>query len=295
MYIIGHTKQRNLLASIARSGAPNHAYLFSGPDRIGKFLVAQEFARLLSGGSDYRGDALSDIFLLEPEREEKKGVVKEKSIPVEFMRDLRLFLSQFPARGAFRVAIVRDAEKLLEPAQNAILKTLEEPSNTGIILFVTSEPEKLLPTVRSRMERITFGSVSSEDMEIGVRKLFPSEVSIEPFFSLLGRPGLVVEALQDPERFSERKEILRSLFRISSISVREKINLAERLSRNVPEAVELLDWWLIGMREHLKSFTDESLLRNKLLLLERVSKVRQALKDTNAGSRLLFDDLFLYE
>ncbi len=295
MYIIGHAQQRNFLATRAKSGAPNHAYIFSGPDRIGKFLVAQEFARLLCGRDDGETEDVSDIFLLEPEREEKKGVIREKSIPVESVRDLRLFLSQYPARGRFRVAIVRDAEKLLEPAQNAILKTLEEPSDTGVILFVTSEPDKLLPTVRSRMERIVFGPVATKEVEAGIRQLFPSAPSVEAFFSSLGRPGLVIEALQNPDRFSERKETLRSLFRIASLSIRERIDLSERFSRNVPEAIELFDWWIIGMREHMKASSDEAVLRKRYLLLEQVSRVKKTLQETNAGARLLLDSLFLSE
>jgi DNA polymerase-3 subunit delta' len=211
MYIIGHEKERELLLRIAKSDSPLQSYIFSGPDRVGKFLVAEEFASLLTGGS------VVDIRLVEPLQEEKNGVTKEKMIPVEMIRELRIFLSSYPARGRFRIGIIRDAHRLTEGAQNALLTTLEDPADSAILILITHEPGRILGTVRSRCQTVSFEPVPEEAISIGMRELFPDGTAVEPFFFSLGRPGLPIEAARDAKSFEKKKTLLRQLFRLGSL------------------------------------------------------------------------------
>lgn len=285
--IIGHNKERSLLRRIAESGDPAQAYIFSGPDKIGKFLVAEEFAAALTSGSSM------DVRVIEPERDEKDGVTKEKLIPVETIRELRTFLGSYPSKGAFRIGIIRDAHRLAEGAQNALLKTLEDPVDSAIILLLTHEPGRILGTVRSRCQTISFEPVSEELIVSGMEHLFPDGVSVEPFFFTLGRPGLPIEAAGDAKMFEKKKMLLRQLFRLGSLSVSERITLAEQFGKNIPQSIELCEWYLLGAREQLRKGNDVSSTREKLLFLDRMSSTLHQLKSTQANGRLAFDALFL--
>lgn len=287
MNIIGHTKERKILKQLAEGEMLNQAYIFSGPDKIGKFLVAEEFSTLLAEGSSI------DIRVIEPEQEEKDGVTKEKMISVESIRELRIFLSSYPSRGKFRIGIIRDAHRLAEGAQNALLKTLEDPSDSAIVILTTHEPGRILDTVRSRCQAISFESVSEETITSGMQDLFPQGTSIEPFFFSLGRPGLLIEAEKNMKIFEKKKTILRQLFRLASLSISDRMALSEQFGKNVPQAIELCEWYLLGAREQLKKTNSVDVSREKLLFLNRMNVVLNTLKMTQTNARLAFDTLFL--
>lgn len=285
--IIGHTKERALLSRIAAGGSAVQAFIFSGPDRIGKFLVAKEFASLFSNGS------LMDVRIIEPEQEEKGGIVKERSIPVEAIRDLKAFLSQYPSYGKYRIGIIRDAHRLTEGAQNALLKTLEDPASSAVVILVTHEPGRILGTVLSRCRRVSFEPVDEEEICSGVQKLFPEGISVEPFFFTLGCPGLVIAAAQEVKAFERKKVLLRQLFQIASMSVAERLALSEQFVKNVPLGIELCEWYLLGAREQLRKRGESDMLRKKFLFLGRMQSMLNTLKSTQANARLAFDALFL--
>jgi DNA polymerase-3 subunit delta' len=285
--IIGHKRERAFLRRIAENQVPSQAYIFSGPDRIGKFLVAEEFSSLLSDGSS------TDVRVIEPEQEEKAGVVKERSLSVEIIRDLKSFLSQYPSSGAYRIAIIRDAHRLTEGAQNALLKTLEDPVSSALVILITHEPGRILGTVRSRCQTVSFAPVEEETIASGIRELFPGGVSVEPFFFTLGRPGLVVAAAREMKTFERKKVLLRQLFQIASIPVSERLSLSEQFGKNVPLGIELCEWYLLGAREQLRKGGEADSIRKKLLFLERMDSVLGILKSTQTNARLAFDTLFL--
>ncbi len=189
-----------LLSELQRR--PSHAYLFSGPRGIGKSLVAMAMAHALlcerSPGADFcctiercpvrsapppaasgRRRPAGD----EPERcnccagcvQIASGVhpdftkigraVNRTDVLIEQVRALIAELGLKPTRSTVRVAIIDDAETLNVPAQNALLKTLEEPPGHAIIFMITSAERALLDTVRSRMRPVRFGALQAADLE----------------------------------------------------------------------------------------------------------------------------------
>ncbi len=285
--IIGHIKERGFLRRIAESESPLQSYIFSGPEKIGKFLVAKEFADRLASGSAI------DVRIIEPEQEEKSGVTKKATIPVETIRELRMFLSSYPSQGNFRIAIIRDAHALTESAQNALLKTLEDPVESAIVILLTHEPGRILGTVRSRCQSVSFEPVDESLIASGMRELFPEGVTVELFFFSLGRPGLPIEAARDMSGFEKKKTLLRKLFLLSSLPVVERLALSEQFGKNVPQSIELCEWYLLGVRQQLRKGGDALAIREKLLFLDRLSSVLSALKSSQANARLAFDTLFL--
>ncbi|WP_340645871.1 DNA polymerase III subunit delta' [Phenylobacterium sp.] len=164
-------------ASRAR-GRLHHAWLLTGPEGVGKATFAYRAARRLLGapaaleygplGAD-PGHPVSrqmmarshpDILVLERVGEDGKP---RKVIPVDEARKLSEFFSKSPASSPHRVAIIDAADDLNTNSANAVLKTLEEPPPSGILLLISHSPGRLLPTIRSRCRRLTFHGLSEGD------------------------------------------------------------------------------------------------------------------------------------
>jgi DNA polymerase-3 subunit delta' len=173
------------LRSALRRGALHHAYLFGGPDGVGKATAARLLAQAANcegPGAPAQGDACGacgpcrkiakglhpDVVVLAEERvmakagrwEPKGGRTPSKDIVVDQVRDLvdhRLALKRFEGRRRF--VIIDPADAMNPQAQNALLKTLEEPPEGTTLVLVASSPDALLPTIRSRCLRVPFAPV----------------------------------------------------------------------------------------------------------------------------------------
>lgn len=187
-------------------GRLHHAWLLVGPEGVGKATFAYRAARRLLGarpepaygtlGADpedpvfrqVAGRAHPDLMVLE--RDEPEGKAR-KTIPVDEARALPEFFSKSPGRAAYRVAIIDSADDLGPSAANAVLKTLEEPPERGVLLLVSSRPGALLPTIKSRCRRLVFAAPPTED---AVRWLTAAaDVTVEEAYGYLrmarGAPG----------------------------------------------------------------------------------------------------------
>ncbi|NTW15239.1 MAG: AAA family ATPase [Candidatus Moranbacteria bacterium] len=284
--IIGHARQRAFLRKLTEGGLSHHAFLLSGPEGIGKRLVALEFAASLLGLSGGDPVGRQDFLFLSPVAKKEGG---KRSHSVESIREVATFLSRFPAESARRVVMIDDADRMTESAQNALLKTLEEPSSTAVIILVATRIGALRDTVVSRTFRVPMSVVP----EAEIREAVP-EAGVEQFFYALGRPGIVVSATADPEAFAKRRERLRSLFHISSLPFSERIDLSEELASSPVQTAELFEWWVTGLRNTRRE--DAFSPRRAVGLygiLDEIERTIRAIRDTNGNARLLIDRLFL--
>jgi DNA polymerase-3 subunit delta' len=194
--LLGH---RQLLDHLVGelSGRPSHAYLFTGRAGIGKRLVAEALAHSLlcerSPGTSFcctpdkcpvreqalprkRGEknptqrcecCTACVQIAAKVHPDYIAIAKpagRTDVLIEQVRELIAKLGTKPARGPLRVAIIDDAEFLNIPAQNALLKTLEEPPGYAIIILIAAAERLLLDTVRSRLRAVRFGPLSTRDI-----------------------------------------------------------------------------------------------------------------------------------
>ncbi|MEI7750209.1 MAG: AAA family ATPase [Candidatus Moraniibacteriota bacterium] len=290
MDIIGHAHQRDLLGKISRGDLPHHAFLFFGPEGVGKRLVALEFAASLLGFPGEDPSRKQDFLLINPVAKKDGG---KRSISVDTVRNAGQFLSRFPAEARRRVVLIDDADRMTEEAQNALLKLLEEPNTSSVLLLVASRTGLLRDTVVSRTFRVPFSAIPEDMMRAGFGTFLSGEAAVEPFFFSLGRPGIVVGAAASPDEFSGRRDLLRSLFRISSLSFCERLSLSEKLSASPSEAAEVFEWWVAGLRNVRKRDDSTKAVVRRYRFLEDIEKTTRSLRDTNANVRLLLDRLFL--
>ncbi len=171
--IVGNSKIVSELKKIIKNKSFRHAYMFSGVDGIGKFLIAKEFAKsilCLDSSDTYCSkceacncfEASPDFVLIEPE----DGLIKVDSI-----RTLAENIMLKPTISSKRVFIIRDAECMNESAQNALLKILEEPPLYATIILITSNKEKILRTIKSRCTILEFNRLTDDE----IKKIFPNE------------------------------------------------------------------------------------------------------------------------
>ena len=157
-----HEGARSRLETAVAGGRLPHALLLHGPEGVGK----ERFAAVLAGAllCSRRGTALvpcgecADCSLSHagshPDLHWLRVPEDRKSIGVDAVREACEQLGMTSLRGGYRVAIVSPAHAMTANAQNALLKTLEEPSPRTLLVLVTSQPSRLLPTLRSRCQRV---------------------------------------------------------------------------------------------------------------------------------------------
>ena len=166
--ILGHDKElRHLLELDAKKA---QSLLLEGCVGIGKKSIAKMLAAKILG-SEALSEAHPDFFLLEKSVDKKTG--KEKAeINVEDARKLGKFLSLTPAQSEFRVAILDSADRLNNAAANSILKIVEEPPRNAVIILLAHEG-RVLPTIRSRCQRIYFRALARDEMGDVLAKTMP--------------------------------------------------------------------------------------------------------------------------
>jgi len=172
--IAGHRPLLELLARATARATLPQSLLFAGPAGVGKRLTALALAQALNcdnpstyaDGIDACGSCKpctriakgvhADVLIVEPG---ETGTIK-----IEQIREVVDRAGYRPFEGRRRVVIIDDADALGIPAQDAVLKTLEEPPSTSVFVLVTDRPDVLLPTVRSRCQRLRFGPMDVADV-----------------------------------------------------------------------------------------------------------------------------------
>jgi DNA polymerase-3 subunit delta' len=175
--LVGHRRQLRLLSQAIARGTLPPALLFVGPDGVGKFATARAVAATLNCLTPRRDvdglliDACGacrscarierrvhvDLFVLEPD--------EKASIKIDVVRDVLSRTGFKPFEGQRRVVIIREADALEPQAQNALLKSLEEPPPGTVFILTTNVGAALLPTVLSRCMRLGFGRLTMGDIE----------------------------------------------------------------------------------------------------------------------------------
>lgn len=178
----GHEGPRRLLCSAASNDRLAHALLFAGPDGIGKAAWAMAFAAWVqceSRGEEACGECRSCRQIAAGSHPDVKKIgipEKKKEIGVDQAREVKRFTQLRPVGGRYKVVVVENAHTLNTAAQNALLKTLEDPPSQSILILVASSADALLATVRSRCQRVNFQPLTEED----VRNVLVSGHQLDP-------------------------------------------------------------------------------------------------------------------
>jgi DNA polymerase-3 subunit delta' len=175
--VVGHRHILSLLSRSIAGGTLPPSLIFSGPDGVGKRLVAQSVVQALNCSAPVKrldpGQPADSCGECPACRRIARGVHPDVltvapgesgSIKIEQVREAIDSTIYRPFEGRRRVTVIDEADALVPAAQNALLKTLEEPPPSSVFILVTSRPGALLPTVRSRCSQVRFARLSSADV-----------------------------------------------------------------------------------------------------------------------------------
>jgi len=266
--VLGQERARGVLARLLASGRLPHAFLFHGPEGVGKGLVAHLFATSLiciEPGADAtacgscaacvkaahgnhpdvlrvtrlpKKDKPGDAAVDDTEDGDDEGAGKagdlRQFIVVPQIRELNHHAAYAPREGRRRVFVIDPADRMNHESQNALLKTLEEPPGQAVLVLVASRPHVLLPTVRSRCFQIGFGAMAPDALAAGLvsRGMGAAEASARAALAE-GRPGRAISL--DLSSLAARREQLLAALEALASSPRAASALGEYASQVVGE------------------------------------------------------------
>lgn len=262
--IVGHTKQKKYFQNLIQNDALSHAYLFSGPEMIGKRTFALELANNILGDGFEQNP---DFKLIAPKTEDG-----ESKIYIEDIRDLKKFLSLKAYSGGRRVVIFDDAHCLTPEAANAFLKTLEESPVGSLTILVSSVPGLILPTILSRCEEVRFIGASEKEVNnyLGDKKLKQDD---KEFLTKLagGRIGLM-ERLISGDGIIEAKKAVDDLRKLLNSGIYEKMDYAKKV-HETGDYQPRVDYWLNWVSASVcNSPKNEKIVKELLSLSSLVSQ-----------------------
>jgi len=249
--ILGQRQAIKILQREIATSSISGAYLFIGPEGVGKTLTALTFAKTLNckkGKVDSCDNCSScqkiehlnhpDVHIITPEGD---------YIKIEQIRSLKREIGYKPYEGKKKIWIIQGADKLTLEASNSLLKALEEPPSDSVLILISQSQEKLLPTILSRCEIIRFLSLSSGEIEKLISEYLPQNSPKLPLIAKLAR-GRVEEALRlikEENLLRERGDILDKLSR--NLSIEETFNIASQWenydTKELERILDVLLFW----------------------------------------------------
>lgn len=284
---------RQLRAAL-QSGQPHHAYLFTGPDGVGKRTAALAFAaawNCTAGKGDLCGSCIScrkaaggthpDIHVVEP---------TGTSLKIAQVRELQKVIHLTPVEGRYQVAILLRAEDLTAEAANSLLKVLEEPPERTVFILVTTNEQALLPTIISRCQRVGFRPLDQEALTELLAARMPPEQAKKAAL-LAGGSMAGAEQLLSPGTGKNRDRANRIKERLMARNIADLyqlINEKDFSQKDIEEVLQfLLDDWQVLFRQAVDgtspSLTDpgwgpeltELDLDRKVQVLEQILETQQ--------------------
>jgi len=257
--IVGHKDIIAHLKHAITGGKVSHAYIFAGETGAGKKRMAEAFAAALvceKGGSEPCGRCESCMKFIHGNHPDVIRLTHEKPnvIKVDEIRDqLVSTADRKPVGDRYKVYIIDEAEKMNPQAQNAALKSIEEPAERTVILLLTSRPESLLPTIRSRCIRLDFGALTRGEVtdylvrELGV-PAYDAEVAAAFSQGNIGRAKAAAEEASF-SRMAERA--VQAVRTARNMAVYEMGNFIRELEEDKSGIDDFLDVMLLWLKDVL--------------------------------------------
>jgi DNA polymerase-3 subunit delta' len=329
----GQERATGSLTAALASRHVHHAWLFHGPEGVGKELAAVGLAQALTCPEQpFEGCGTCsscvrvakrnhpDVTWVMPEDElVRRGLAGRSDFSATPSRDIRIEqVRRLQERLAFRaleaphkVALIITAHAMNVSAQNALLKTLEEPPRDTVLVLVSSAPDRLLPTIRSRCAKAPFGPLPEAFLvERVMRERKCDDATAAMVAAMAG--GSLSRALGfDPDALAERKALIERFEALSPTDARGWLELAETQGEDrvtAEAALDILQVWLrdvalaqvgagrlvnadvAALAQTAAAKVSPAGLQRRLMLIE---EARNAISHRNGAARLQLERLFV--
>ena len=292
--IVGQDRVVATLTAALKGGTLHHGYLFGGPDGVGKELCARTLAQAANCERE-DGDACGvcgpcrrvaarnhvDVVFVLPEAEQvSRGwagradfdTTPSREIKIAQIRKLqeRLSFKALEARRKFALILCADAMNV--QAQNALLKTLEEPPDDTTLGLVSASPNALLPTIRSRCLKLSFAPLPLDFVAERVAKEKKADLATARLCAALADGSLGAALQFDPATLERRKELLERLEALSAGDARAALAFAADFAaeRSLAEVhLDLICAWYRDVTALASGGSEDAIANRDLLDLAR--------------------------
>ena len=287
--ILGHEQIIEHLQNAIKTDKVSHAYILDGPDMSGKKMIADAFAMTLEcekkgtepcmechSCKQALGKNQPDIIYLQ---HEKPNTISVDDIRSQINNDIGVK----PYSSPYKVYIVDEAEKMNVQAQNALLKTIEEPPAYAVILLLTNNAEIFLPTILSRCVRLSLKAVPDEKIKAYLMENYevPDYKADVCVAFAQGNVGKAIE-LAESEDFNEIKNsALQLIKRLDDIELYEMTEAVKQISNYKLKINDYFDLIMIWYRDVL--FYKATADVNKLIFKEEVYEIKKEASRSSYG------------
>ena len=313
----GHPGATNFLSKSSETGRMAHAYLITGPDKVGKRTLAIDIACMVNSDPvvDMFGEAPnidlatshqaerirkgihSDVEVIDPETELEKDNRPSRSsedgetrgrqtISILHVQQMIRHSATKPFEGSRKVFVFDGAHRMAEAASNALLKTLEEPSEDVLIVLTAPTADLLPATIVSRCQKIELRPVDTEVIQSELEEQFGADEERARSLSRLARgcPGWAIDAMIDPTIIDAHNQAVLRFAEIVTGNVEERFRYARQTSGQFWRDREAV---LLEMQRWLEWWRDVAMTRHKLGEIvtnvewsDLLSEIAGELKDT---------------
>ncbi len=313
--IQGQEKAIHILQCAIQNNHIAHAYLFTGPEGVGKKQTALALAQYLNCASPNTETFAScehcpsciqsvsgsqpDLLMLEPDG---------TSIKIEQIRTLLNKVSLRSYENTYKVIIINDAHLMTDQAANCLLKTLEEPTDNTIFILVTAQVQNLPVTILSRCQQISFNLLSPAMIQDILQKLHPERQSQIGLATMLakGSVSTAENLLANEELSTARQDFYTMLSKLAQYSPAQIIGWCEQWDKNkkmVRALLELGQLWyhdalmintsgqmtLLINQDYLASLKSQQIKPQQLLQILQYFQTGMAQLESNASPRLVLE------
>lgn len=229
---IFHPQQLKLFKEMSANSNLAHAFLFTGPEGVGKLEFAREIA----------------MFLQETEQAEHPDIIETLTpLPIDEAKTLKKRLYTSPFSGKYKIVIIASAHNMHTDAANSLLKMIEEPRGDTVFILVSAYPELVLATIRSRCLEVKFSYVPDQIIE--------KELDIKSIRDIklhwTGRPALAKQLLNDENYKKRIKACSADCRKFMAGSLRERFNISEKYAKieDRRDLLEALRVWMEVVRD----------------------------------------------
>ena len=254
--VAGHEWAVKLLQQGLAMNRSAHAYLFVGPPQIGKTTLALELAKALNCAGDDApcGECSSCAKIARGVHPDVRVVeAEEGTLKIAQVRELQKEAILAPFEGRRRIYILPNFQQATPDAANCLLKTLEEPPPSVVLILTATDMGALLPTIISRCQVLALHSLSLEQTRQALQARCQATADRVELLARLseGRVGWAITACRDEQVLKAREEWIDRLVRLPEENLVGRMKAAEEFGQKAEQVPGALDLWLLWWRDIL--------------------------------------------
>ena len=270
-YEIFHDSIMEKLINSVKNKTHGHAYIFKGEKGIGKLEAARLFANALVCQSDTVLPCGTCSGCIQAKAKTNPDIKyidtgDKKSIGVETIREINDDICIKPFGIKSKVYIITDGSLMTEAAQNAFLKTLEEPPRYAVFIILCEDMTPILQTIVSRCSVISFGRVEKETIRKYAENKYGSDYNLDFLVSFSqGNPGIIDRYINDEDFRLLRENSVKMLKPLLSSDKLSSYTIADFLEKNKDNVEDILNFWIILVRDILLISSGAEVINSDIL------------------------------